>query len=70
MTTYDGQLADADAREALREMADMRAEIDQLREALKGASHALRSYQYGNASTELAASIADRCDAVLRMAKP
>lgn len=33
--------------------------------ALTGASHALRSYQFGNASVELAESIADACDKAL-----
>lgn len=33
--------------------------------ALTGASHALRSYQYGNSSTELAEEIADACDEAL-----
>jgi hypothetical protein len=32
---------------------------------LVAASHALKSYQYGNASTELAASIAEACDELL-----
>lgn len=34
-------------------------------EALRAAMHALRSYQCGNASTELAKSIADRCETAL-----
>lgn len=37
--------------------------------ALEGAMHALRSYQYGNASTELAAAIADKCEAVIKAAE-
>lgn len=45
------------------------AAADDMLAALKGASHALRSYQYGNASTELAASIADRCDAAIAKAE-
>ena len=37
--------------------------------ALQGAVHALRSYQYGNASPDLAECIADRCAALIaRMA--
>lgn len=43
-------------------------EDSKLREALEAASHALRSYQYGNASTELAKAIADKCDAALSRA--
>lgn len=38
---------------------------DRLRQALIGALHALRSYQHGNASTELAEEIADACEAAL-----
>lgn len=34
-------------------------------QSLKGAKHALRSYEYGNASTELAAGIADACDVAM-----
>ena len=33
-----------------------------------GACHALRSYQYGNASTELAEEIADSLDSAIRQA--
>lgn len=36
---------------------------------LKGASHALRSYQYGNVATDLAAEVADACDAALARTK-
>jgi len=42
---------------------------DDLIVALDAASHALRSYQYGNASPELAAEIANKCDAVLEKAR-
>jgi hypothetical protein len=34
--------------------------------ALEAASHALRSYQFGNAATELAKECADHCDDILR----
>lgn len=45
---------------------DARAALgDEAWNALTGANHALRSYEYGNASTELAAEIADACDAVM-----
>lgn len=37
--------------------------------ALRGASHALRSYQYGNTSTEFAAGQADRIDALIAKAE-
>lgn len=39
-------------------------------ELLRAASHALRSYQYGNSATDLAASIADRIDAALAQPQP
>jgi len=37
--------------------------------ALEAASHALRSYQFGNAATELAKECADHCDEILRKAR-
>lgn len=40
-----------------------------LRKIAAAASHALRSYQYGNASTELAESTADAIDAAMREGK-
>jgi hypothetical protein len=33
---------------------------------LTAASHALRSYQYGNSATDLAKEIADKCDDLIR----
>lgn len=33
---------------------------------LTGATHALRSYEYHNSSTELAASVANTCDALVK----
>ncbi len=45
---------------------DARAALgDEAWNVLTGANHALRSYEYGNASTELAAGIADACDKVM-----
>lgn len=41
------------------------AEFDELRKVLLSASHALKSYAYGNASPDLATRIADRIDALL-----
>jgi hypothetical protein len=38
-------------------------------EAAEAAVHALRSYQYGNQSTELAREIADALDAALKPAQ-
>lgn len=44
---------------------------DEFMRALRGASHALRSFQYGNASDEFAKNQADAIDAVLaRIAAP
>lgn len=43
---------------------------DRLRKALQAASHALRSYQFGNAGTDLAKSVADHADAALAGASP
>ncbi len=40
-------------------------ERDRLRHALTGALHALRSYQHGNASPDLAEEVADACEAAL-----
>lgn len=48
-------------------MAD---EIERLRKALTAASHALRSYQYGNGATDLAQDVADKCDAALTSTPP
>lgn len=55
-------------REEAKANARLIAAAPCMKEALKAASHALRSYQYGNASTELAKAIADKCDAALSRA--
>ncbi|EHK56855.1 hypothetical protein [Allomesorhizobium alhagi] len=39
--------------------------FDEMKKALTAASHALRSYQYGNSAPDLAQSTADLCDAAL-----
>lgn len=39
--------------------------IAQAEKLLGAASHALRSYQFGNSSPDLAATVADSCDAAL-----
>ena len=44
------------------ELATLRAENDNWKRLLLAASHALRSYQYGNSATELAESMADKID--------
>ena len=41
-----------------------------LREVATAASHALRSYQYGNASPELAERMANSIDAVMARPEP
>lgn len=42
--------------------------LERLEKATRGAFHALRSYQHGNASTELAEAIASECEAALAAA--
>lgn len=42
-----------------------KGERDALLAGIKGAAHALRSYQYGNSSPELARSAADALDAII-----
>lgn len=55
---------------SLRDLLKMAmGENAHLREMLRVGSHALRSYQYGNGSTELAESTADAIDAELAKAK-
>jgi len=53
----------------LHELSDQLAACQrrcaELETLLNAASHALRSYQYGNGSGELAESIADKIDAAL-----
>ncbi|WP_340519816.1 hypothetical protein [Cupriavidus necator] len=44
-------------------------QLEDARKLLTAASHALRSYQYGNAATDLAESIADRIDAAMSASK-
>jgi hypothetical protein len=45
------------------------AHVLELLNVLDGASHALRSYQYGNVAPDLAEGIADACDRVVALAK-
>ena len=40
-------------------------QVERLQTLVGAAGHALRSYQYGNASTELAEGVADKIDAEL-----
>jgi hypothetical protein len=51
------------------EISRLRLLVDRLEQTLVGASHALRSYQHGNASQDLARKVADTIDAVLKQAK-
>lgn len=48
----------------------LEAAASAMRGALLAASQALRSYQHGNASPDLAKAIADACDAALALADP
>jgi len=45
-------------------------DIDEAKRLLEAASHALRSYQYGNAATELAGEMADLIDNFLATGEP
>lgn len=56
---WDEQKANAHLMAAAPEMAKL----------LQAASHALRSYQYGNSATELAQGCADQIDALLAKAR-
>ena len=49
---------------------DLTRHAPNLYRMLLAASHALRSYQYGNGSIEIAQSTADEADRVLRLANP
>jgi hypothetical protein len=54
-------------------MSDLRMvdkELIEARRLLAAASRALRSYQYGNSATELAAEIADAIDNFLETGEP
>ena len=53
------------SRQLEREVAACQRRCAELETLLNAASHALRSYQYGNGSGELAESIADKIDAAL-----
>jgi chromosome segregation ATPase len=46
-------------------LAALQAQNRELREKVTACVHALRSYQYGNSSTELAEEVADAADATL-----
>ena len=70
MTRTPAQLTDdlaivAILKEAGMSRVGLAREIHRLRRALKTAGHALRSYQYGNGSPDLAKDVADELDAIL-----
>ncbi|WP_234053656.1 MULTISPECIES: hypothetical protein [unclassified Xanthobacter] len=50
-------------------MSALASKMEQLEKATRGAGHALRSYQHGNASTELAEAVANECEIVLAVSK-
>lgn len=49
--------------------ANLIAAAPEMAKHLQAASHALRSYQYGNSATELAQGCADQIDALLAKAR-
>ncbi|HMN15916.1 MAG TPA: hypothetical protein PKD55_26670 [Bellilinea sp.] len=55
-----------EAGKAADDLQSARAEIQSLRTALSSAHDALRSYQYGNGSPELAQEVADKLQKVLK----
>ena len=67
----DSTIRSAEQRygQVYREAVKARTEAKALRGVAIAASHALRSYLYGNSSTELAESIADAIDAAMLAGK-
>lgn len=57
------------AQAAMEKMDELRVERQALLDACKAASHALKSYQYGNASPDLAKEMAEYCDAAIAVAE-
>lgn len=53
----------AAAREDIPDLLDL---LDRAKECIKASAHALRSYQYGNSSPDLAEAIADKAESILR----
>ena len=56
-------------KDALDELLALRASHEELTKSLQAASHALRSFQYGNCAEEFAKESADCCDAALANAQ-
>ena len=52
--------------EARQDIPYLLSLIDRTREFIKASGHALRSYQYGNSSPDLAEALADKAEALLR----
>lgn len=65
LTAASKSEANAHMRVLEKALEDRAQQAGAVVSALTGASHALRSYQCGNASVELAESIADACDKAL-----
>jgi hypothetical protein len=65
---YD--LAKPESRRKAEATAVRIAALPALERAVYAAMHALRSYEFGNASPDLAKSVADLCEAALDLAHP
>lgn len=63
------RLSAQDALDAADEIDRVTSLNTELLEALTSAMHALRSYQYHNGSTELAESVADKCETIIAKAE-
>lgn len=61
----DALLSALMARVGTRDPVVAIARIDAMKTALYAASHALRSYEHGNAAGDLAREVADACDAAI-----
>ena len=59
---FDQRLTPPRALADVVQLQTQRAQIKDLRQILQAASHALRSYEHGNASTALAKEVADAVD--------
>ena len=52
-------------RRLAKENAELKEQLAEARKVMTAAGHALRSYQYGNSSTDLAQEMADAIDAII-----
>ncbi len=64
---YPGSIREAD--EADTDRKHLLSLLDRARAGIKASVHALRSYQYGNSSPDLAEAIADKLEILLREPK-